>query len=93
MKKLLLPIATVLMLGVGSVGVANAGIWSWAATQDWKTLKSVHYKVSAYGQDFRVYQWQSPLDPAMVCSALSTDNHGMTNISCIVDKNVVGEGN
>lgn len=41
-------------------------------TWDWPVHKSYNYKVEAHGTDIRVYEWESPSDPTMICASAHT---------------------
>jgi len=49
---------------------AEAGLFSSAATSDWKTKEPKNFLVAAYGWDLRVYEWQSETNPAITCSTV-----------------------
>lgn len=72
MNKLSIVVGVVLGFVAGAAAFyatnSNAGIWGAIATSDWPTKDSNAYKVSAFGFDFRVYEWQTDNDPNTVCT-------------------------
>jgi hypothetical protein len=60
---------TFALVGILAATSAQAGLFSSWATGDWPTEESNAFKVEAYGFDFRVYEWVSPTNPNITCSA------------------------
>jgi hypothetical protein len=65
---------TLALVTVIAATSAQAGLFSSWSTGDWPTEESNAFKVEAYGFDFRVYEWASPTNPDITCSASFTDS-------------------
>ena len=65
---------TIAAVALVAATTAQAGMFSGWATGDWPTEESTAFKVEAYGYDFRVYEWVSPSNADVTCSAAFTDS-------------------
>lgn len=64
----------------------NAVSWglSWESVSSWgnETLEPVKYRVSAAGNDLRVYEWVTPTKPHQKCIFVASESD--TNLQCSI---------